>query len=118
MVSVKDKIRQASDRAKESVEVPEWDVTIEVRSMSAKQRARFATLIDSGVAGDRVEGLWTNILTSCCFDPETGEALFDVSDMEWLLEEKSGAVIDRIVAACLEVSGLTPKAVDDAGKSS
>lgn len=86
--------------------------------MSAKQRARFATLIDNGVAGDRVEGLWTNILTSCCFDPDTGEALFELSDMDWLFEEKSGAVIDRIVTSCLEVSGLTPKAVDDAGKSS
>jgi hypothetical protein len=38
--------------------------------------------------------------------------------MEWLLNEKSGVVVDRIVNACLEVSGLKEKSVDEAGKVS
>jgi len=117
-VSIKDKIRSSADMARESITVDEWDVTLEVRSMSARQRARFASSFDQGETTDRIETLWRSVLTSCCFDPETGELLFDDSDMEWLLNEKSGVVVDRIVNACLEVSGLKEKSVDDAGKAS
>lgn len=117
-MSIKDKIRSSADMARESIIVDEWDVTLEVRSMSARQRARFASSFDQGETTDRIETLWRSVLTSCCFDPETGELLFDNSDMEWLLNEKSGVVVDRIVNACLEVSGLKEKSVDDAGKAS
>jgi hypothetical protein len=33
------------------------------------------------------------------------------------MTEKSGAVIDRLVTSCLEVSGLKEKAIDEVGKS-
>jgi hypothetical protein len=117
-VSIKDKIRSSADMARESITVDEWDVTLEVRSMSARQRAKFASSFDQGATTDRIETLWRSVLTSCCFDPETNELLFDDSDMEWLLNEKSGVVVDRIVNACLEVSGLKEKSVDEAGKVS
>jgi hypothetical protein len=119
---IKQKIRAASDLARELVEVPEWDVTIEVRSMSARQRSLFAATIESGQnetdVTQRLERLWSSVFLTCLFDPETNEPLFGDEDMDWLFVEKSGVVIDRIANVCLEVSGLKEKAVDEAGKSS
>lgn len=122
MSKIKQKIRAASDLARELVEVPEWDVTIEVRSMSARQRSLFAATIESGQnetdVTQRLERLWSSVFLTCLFDPETNEPLFSDEDMDWLFVEKSGVVIDRIANVCLEVSGLKEKAVDEAGKSS
>ena len=122
MSKIKQKIRAASDLARELVAVPEWDVTIEVRSMSARQRSLFAATIESGQnetdVTQRLERLWSSVFLTCLFDPETNEPLFGDEDMDWLFVEKSGVVIDRIANVCLEVSGLKEKAVDEAGKSS
>jgi len=119
---IKQKIRAASDLARELVEVPEWDVTIEVRSMSARQRSLFAATIESGQnetdVTQRLERLWSSVFLTCLFDPDTNEPLFSDEDMDWLFVEKSGVVIDRVANVCLEVSGLKEKAVDEAGKSS
>lgn len=121
MSKIKQKIRAAQDLARELVEVPEWDVSIEVRSMSARQRAQFAAQIESAQRADgvvqRIESLWQVVLLTCCFDPESGDPIFEDSDIDWLVEEKSGIVIDRLANTCLEVSGLREKAIDDAGKS-
>lgn len=118
-MSMKNKIREARDIQSELVEVPEWGVTVEIRSMSVRQRAAFvAASQDQSDAGvDRVEKVYGQILVSCLIDPETGEMIFDEDDLTWLMTEKSGAVIDTLVGRCLEVSGLKEKAIDDAGKS-
>ena len=122
MSKMKQKIRAASDLARELVDVPEWDVTIEVRSMSARQRSLFAATIENNQnesdVTQRLEKLWSSVFLTCLFDPETSEPLFEQDDMDWLFVEKSGVVIDRVANVCLEVSGLKEKAVDEAGKSS
>jgi len=119
-VSMKNKIRSAQDIDRELVDVPEWDVTIEVRSMTVRQRASFisASQDTSENSGDRVETVYGQILVTCCLEPETGEPVFDEEDLAWLMTEKSGSVIDKLVSRCLEVSGLKEKAVDEAGKDS
>ncbi len=119
-MSLKNKIRAAKDIDKELVEVPEWDVTIEVRSMTVRQRAAFlAANQDHSEDGPaRIEGVYGQILVTCCIDPESGDPVFEEDDLSWLMTEKSGSVIDRLVTRCLEASGLKEKAVDEAGKSS
>ena len=122
MSNIKQKIRAAKDLAREIIDLPEWDVAIEVRSMSARQRAGFAAQIEEAQREDgvvqRIESLWRVVLLTCCFDPETGDPVFEDADIDWLMEEKSGVVIDRLSNACLEVSGLKEKAIDEAGKLS
>jgi hypothetical protein len=102
------------------MQIPEWDVTVEVRSMSARQRAQMQNYVgdDDQTAGERQEALWGFLLTSCVYDPETGDPVFSDGDMEWLLEDKSFAVIDRLTSKCLSVSAVGADAVDDAGKDS
>ena len=119
-MSMREKIRSAQDINSELVFVPEWDVTIECRSMSVRQRAAFvAANQDNSTAGvDRIEAVYGQILITCCLDPETGDPVFTDEDLSWVMTEKSGAVIDTLVTRCLEASGLKEKAIDEVGKSS
>ncbi len=119
-MSIRDKIKQSQDQRGETMQIPEWDVTVEVRSMSARQRAQMQNYVgdDDQTAGERQEALWGFLLTSCVYDPETGDPVFSDGDMEWLLEDKSFAVIDRLTSKCLSVSAVGADAVDDAGKDS
>ena len=118
-MSIIDKIKQARDAEAEQYDIPEWDVTVEIRSMSARQRANMNNVIeDEGTASERQELMWGYLLCSCVFDPTSGDPVFTEDDMEWLLTDKSFAVIDKLTAKCLEVSSVNREAVDEAGKSS
>lgn len=118
-MSIIDKIKQARDAEAEQYDIPEWDVAVEIRSMSARQRANMNNVIeDDGTASEKQELMWGYLLCSCVFDPETGDPVFTEDDMEWLLTDKSFAVIDKLTAKCLEVSSVNREAVDEAGKSS
>ena len=118
-MSIIDKIKQAQDTEAERYDIAEWGVTVEVRSMSARQRANMNTIVEDDVtAAQRQELMWGYLLCSCVFDPETGDPVFTEDDMDWVLTDKSFAVVDRLTAKCLEMSAVNRGAVDDAGKSS
>ena len=70
-MSIRDKIRKAQDRISEIVEVPEWGVTVEVRSMTGTQRSQIVTALTSD-DDNKMEALWGGMLVSCVYDPETG----------------------------------------------
>jgi len=116
-VSIRDKIRKAQDRTSEIVEVPEWGVTVEIRSMTGSQRSAIVTALTSD-EDNKMEALWGGMLVSCVYDPETGDPVFKEDDAEWLLGEKSSTVLDRLSNVCLQVAGIVEGAVDDAGKDS
>lgn len=119
MSNLSDQIRAAADTSSEVVEVPEWGVEIEIRSMTGRQRAGIMTEIAKvGIDAIDVEGLWASVLTTCLYDPDSDENVFSDDDLEWLMTEKSAAVIDRLSRRCLEVSGITEDAADNLGKDS
>ena len=117
-------IRAAHDVSSELYEIPEWDVTIELRSMSARQRAAFASSVDFTadgnveVNGNRVELMWGTVIQACCFDPDDGEHVFTEDDIEWLMAEKNANTVDALANACLAVSGMGADSDGDAGKDS
>ena len=117
MSSIRETIRAAQDRTAETVEVPEWGVTVEVRSMTGTQRAVLVRSM-TGEGGINYDAIWGDVLVSCLFDPESGDAVFDDGDAEWLLSEKSSAVLDRLSGVCLRVAGIIEGSVDEAGKGS
>ena len=114
-MSIRDQIRKAQDRTSQIVEVPEWGVTVEVRSMTGSQRSAIVTALTSD-EDNKMEALWGGMLVSCVYDPETGDPVFKEDDAEWLLNEKSSTVLDRLSNVCLQVAGIVEGAVDDAGK--
>jgi hypothetical protein len=113
-MNLRDKIFSADDITKELVEIPEWDVTVEIRAMTAAERG---TLGEAAMVGDKtnVGLMYALAVISSVYDPETGLPIFTIQDKEAILS-KSGSVIERLATKALGASGLTEKAVDQAGE--
>lgn len=104
----------ANDRRATTVEVPEWGVEIELRSLSVRERQ---ALLDQARALDDdadAAPIYARAIIACAYDPATGERVFTEGDMEALLD-RSAAAVDRLAPAVMEVNGMTPEAVE-AGK--
>ena len=122
MSSIREAIQAADDGTAELHEIPEWDVVVEIRSMTARSRAHFVAQMaseDGTVGGvndpDRIVGMWWHVIGQTCFDPDTGELAFADGDDEWLFE-KNARVVNDLANACMAASGLTEEAAGEAGK--
>lgn len=117
-MSLKEQIQQADDRGSETVEVPEWGVTLELRSPSVAERsaliAAMARMDGEQPTADDFTRSYVLLVIATAHDPETGERVFDDDDAGWL-SEKSGAVLNGVWEAAQRVAGLDLKAVE-AGK--
>lgn len=114
--NLRNKILEAEDITSEMVEVPQWGVTVEVRSMDARSRI----LMTQDVSEDgnvSMERLYPDMVIKTAHDPETGERIFDDSDRDALLA-KSSAALDILATAAMRVSGMSAGAVDAVGKDS
>jgi hypothetical protein len=123
-VSIREAIKAADDGSATAYEIPEWDVTVEIRSMTARSRAQFVAEMaseDGTIAGltdpGRIEGMWWHVISQTCFDPASGELAFEDGDDEWLFE-KNARVVNDLANECMSASGLTEEAQADAGKGS
>ena len=124
MSSIREAIQAADDGSADLYEVPEWDVVVEIRSMTARSRAHFVAEMaseDGTVGGvndpDRIVGMWWHVIGQTCYDPDTGERAFDDGDDSWLFE-KNARVVNDLANACMAASGLTEEAAGEAGKGS
>ncbi len=123
MSKLSEKIRVVEDSSTEEYEIPEWDVTVEIRSITARSRARFVAEIANpdGTTNvndpDRIEGMWWHVISQSCYDPESGELVFEEGDQEWLFE-RNARIINDLASVCMAASGLSETAVDEAGKGS
>ena len=116
-MSLRDQILSADDITSELVEVPAWGVTIEVRSMDGRSRTRLIKSAADAEGNVDVERLYPEVVILCSHDPVTGERIFDENDREALLAKSAGA-LEIVAQAALRVSGMTPDALDEAGKGS
>lgn len=119
MTDLRAAILGAADTPIETIDVPEWGVTVGIKSMSAKSRAAVMELAQQGEGIDAVKvlGMWARTLQGCIVDPETGEPIFEQDDMEALMD-KSATVIERLWTLCFQQSGMTEDRVNEAGKDS
>lgn len=117
-MSIKEQVRAALDIEHEVVDIPVWgDVKIEVRSMTGRARSR---LLKDAVQDDGsmdFEAFYPRILIATCYDPDTGEAVFDAGDVDWLNDKAAGPV-EKLARAGMRLSGLSEKAVDEGKDSS
>ena len=123
-MSIREQIKSAEDSSSELYEIPEWGVTLQIRSMTARSRALFVAEMaseDGTVGGvnnpDRIEGMWWNVISQTCYDPATGEKAFEDGDQEWLFE-KNARIVNDLANECMAASGLSEDSIDDAGKDS
>jgi len=116
-VSIRDRIIAVDDTQKEIVKIEEWGVEVEIRGMSGAARASISQDAAENNGNINFLKMMPELVVQCCFDPETGEQVFEASDKD-LVMSKSGAVLDRIVTVAMRLSGFGQNAVDEAGKGS
>ena len=117
-MSIRDQIMKAKDISGELMEIKEWGVKVEIRTMTARQRARvMENAIDPVTGKSSISIIYPEIAIACVFDPESGEAVFTNDDKDALLE-KSGAVLEKIASKAMTLSGLTEEASASLGKGS
>jgi hypothetical protein len=118
IVSLRDQIMKAKDISGELMEIKEWGVKVEIRTMTARQRARvMENAIDPITGKSSISIIYPEIAIACVFDPESGEPVFTNDDKDALLE-KSGAVLEKIASKAMTLSGLTEEASASLGKGS
>jgi hypothetical protein len=116
-VSLRDRIIEADDIGKELLEVPQWGITLEMRTMSAIQRSRMLQICTTDDGAVDLDQLYPMLCIATVFDPESGEQVFSEEDIG-VLQEKSAAALEFVATRAMEMSGMTAKAVDDEGKDS
>lgn len=111
-MSLREAIFNADDITKQTVNVPEWGVDVQIRSMTAAERAKLG---ESAANGDKTNVALMYALTviATVYDPTTGLPVFTENDKEAILS-KNGTVIERLAGIALGASGMTEKAVDEA----
>ena len=105
MSKLKDRIKQIDDIQKIIETVPGWNEKVEIRTMTGLERSK---VLDAAFINGKLsnEKLFPAIIVASCFDPETGEKLFDESDIAWLMQKNAGA-IEFLAQRAIDVSGLS-----------
>lgn len=125
--SLAQKIFEADDITSYLLVVPEWGVTLELRSPTAEERSdlqkAFIDMDASQRQGEVVmrdmKQMWPAIVITCCYDPATGERAFEMDPATMAaLNRKNGAVLERVASACMPIVGLTPAEVEEKKESS
>lgn len=116
-MSIRDRIIEADDIETETIYVPQWDVTIEVRSMDGRARTRLLSSAAENEGRLDLEQFYPEVVIRCAFDPETGERIFGDDDVDLLLS-KASAPLEMLAQAALRVSGMAGDSLDAAGKDS
>lgn len=103
MGDIKERIKQVSDIKSEVVHVDEWDMDIEVRAISG---ADVGLVYANEDKPDHV--FRADMIIATCYDPETGEKIFDATDADReLVNSKSAFATGTLVNAAMRLNGLT-----------
>jgi hypothetical protein len=117
-MNLRDKILAAKDIPTESVNIPEWDVDVLVKGMSAGDRILLMqNAYDQKTQQVNMAAIYPDVVVSCVFDPDTDEPVFTDADKAALMG-KSSAAIEAIAAVGLRLSGIGNEQEDAAGKDS
>lgn len=116
-MSIREQILNANDIETQMVEVEQWGVTVEVRSLDGRSRAALIQAATNAEGSVDLEKLYPELVMLCAHDPATGERIFTPEDRDALMA-KSGAALEVVALAAMQVSGMTQTARDEAGKDS
>lgn len=105
---LRDKILAAADAKTETVNVPEWGCSLQVRSLTNKQRIDWEVLCSKKKRGKITIDpfrLKTSLVVATCYDAETGARVFTEEDVD-ALGEKNAGVIERLFSCAALLSGI------------
>lgn len=106
MSKLRDKIAGIKDIKEEKLHVPEWDVELLVKSLTGAARNKILNAAMGGKDGKvDLDKFYPDLVIASCFDPETGEQVFEPTDRDMLLS-KNGSALERIAQKAIKMSGL------------
>jgi hypothetical protein len=121
MAVTQQQVKEAEDRTKKRVEVPEWggDGFLFVVEFSAYDRLQWEEKVFDKKGNPRKDGQQFHAATviHAAVD-EHGKRIFDDDAVNWLAKQKNGNVVYRIAQAALELNGLLAGSVETAKKNS
>lgn len=113
--SIRDRIAAVRPYVSETVDVPEWDSKIEVRSISLGERQAIMAGIMDEDGTVRTADIEASFILAAAFDPETGEKVFGPDDLEFVQTRAAGPA-DRVGKVAMRLSGMGQ--TEDAAKKS
>lgn len=115
-----DQIRSAPTEVFEDVPVPEWNGTVRVKALTAKERDAFEAGLVTGKGRNRkvsLDNIRAQLVVASVVDDD-GKLMFKRSDAEWL-GDKSAAAINRIYDVAGRLSGVSDDDLEElSGNSS
>jgi len=115
-MGIRDVVLSATDLRTATVDVPEWGATVTLREWDGATRDRFDALaLETRERGGKVPPRLRAWIAAMSIVDENGQLAFNEGDIE-ALSRKSARALDRIVEAALQLNGLAPDAVTQAGK--
>lgn len=117
-MSIRDKILNAKDIKSEVITIDEWDVKIEIRTLTGLERSKLmnnALNIETGTVD--FTKIYPELAIAASFDPESGEKIFSEGDRD-IINGKSGAALEKIAQVAMRLSGMDKGAVKEAEKNS
>ena len=115
MVDIRQRALNAKDIRSELVLVPEWDnVKIEVRGFTLQERLDFYGRVSDGETINR-DNFLPELVISACFDPDSGQKIFEPADRD-MLKTKSAGALERLTQVAMRLSGLQDTDVVEAEK--
>ena len=116
-MKLREKILNANDIKEEKLYVPEWGVDVLIKGLKGSQRAELLQNNISTKTGEmKLKTLYTELVITSTYDPETKEPIFEPSDRD-TLAEKSGAALERIAQVAMKLSGLTQNTAEELVKN-
>jgi len=116
MSLLRDKILAAEDIKSEQVYIKEWDVTLEVRGLTGRQRGLYLQDVIDAKGKMDFQKMYPMLVVMSTFDPETKEPVFLAGDMD-AIAGKSGAALEQLAQVAQRLSGLNPEAIGEAKKN-
>lgn len=110
----REQIRGAADLPREEVQIPEWQGSVFVRTMTGTERDAWE---DSLAKGKKVslEKVRAKLAVAVTCDAD-GKATFGPEDVDWL-SEKSCAALQRIFAKASKLNALSNADMEDLAKN-
>tara|TARA_Y100000296_G_C4955426_1_gene148294 strand:- start:56 stop:409 length:354 start_codon:yes stop_codon:yes gene_type:complete len=96
-------LKRAGEFGTRTVDIPEWDETLTVRSLTLAEKSKVAQAAVGGELdiGDRVAD-W---IVACVVDPTDREPIFHEEDRASILDWES-VICERLAEAIADISGL------------
>ncbi|ADQ04407.1 hypothetical protein Calow_0839 [Caldicellulosiruptor owensensis OL] len=118
-MSIREKILQAQDRKEKEMYIPEWDVKVLLRELSAFERANALSKAYRQDGNLDLANLYLYVVAYGLYDAETKERIFNPNKQEDLvaLGTKNGAVIENIAKEIMTLSSMQFGAVEQAEKN-